>query len=104
MSYKPCYNPPRYSRPKRYRDYFQLRRIYDAQRGICAYCKRPMLDPRWHLQRTPIQDDWPTRDHFIPIADGGTDNDDNIVIACYQCNNAKGNTPAEEFILRFPPT
>ena len=33
-----------------------------------------------------------TLDHVIPRCHGGEDKDHNIVIACYRCNNLKGNT------------
>lgn len=34
-------------------------------------------------------------DHFIPIARGGTDEDNNLVPACSRCNGRKGDRDAE---------
>jgi len=48
----------------------------------CAYCGRSDL---------PL-----TIDHVIPRSKGGKDTWENLVAACYRCNNKKGNrTPAE---------
>ncbi len=36
-------------------------------------------------------------EHVIPKSRGGTDRIDNLVIACHECNQKKGNRTAEEF-------
>jgi len=36
-------------------------------------------------------------EHVIPKSRGGTDRIDNLVIACHECNQKKGNKTAEEF-------
>lgn len=38
-----------------------------------------------------------TRDHIIPMSRGGSDNWENVVTACYRCNNQKGNRTPEEW-------
>jgi 5-methylcytosine-specific restriction endonuclease McrA len=48
----------------------------------CAYCGIAARDtPEGYL----------TRDHIIPISEGGDDDIDNIVPACKQCNKTKGS-------------
>jgi 5-methylcytosine-specific restriction endonuclease McrA len=47
----------------------------------CAYCGI-------HKDDTP--EGYLTRDHIIPISEGGTDEIDNIAPACYSCNTTKG--------------
>lgn len=38
-----------------------------------------------------------TRDHIIPMSRGGADSWENVVTACYRCNNQKGNRTPEEW-------
>ncbi|NOZ54987.1 MAG: HNH endonuclease [Gammaproteobacteria bacterium] len=38
-----------------------------------------------------------TRDHIIPMSRGGTDNWENVVTACFRCNNQKGSKTPEEW-------
>jgi 5-methylcytosine-specific restriction endonuclease McrA len=38
-----------------------------------------------------------TRDHVVPIAEGGWNGLDNEVLSCKPCNGAKGSSSAEEF-------
>ena len=35
----------------------------------------------------------PTVDHKVPVVLGGTDDDDNLVTACWPCNQRKGDLP-----------
>ena len=45
-------------------------------RGCCGYCGVSEEDAGGEL----------TIDHFVPIADGGDDRDDNLVYCCFRCN------------------
>lgn len=56
----------------------------------CGYCGV-------HKDDTP--EGYLTRDHIIPISEGGDDNIENIVPACRQCNFAKGKELPEKFGL-----
>lgn len=40
-----------------------------------------------------------TRDHVIPISRGGADNWENVVTACFRCNNHKGSKTLAEWGL-----
>ena len=42
-----------------------------------------------------------TLDHVVPKSRGGSDDRENLVIACERCNSSKGNKPQEEFFLDF---
>lgn len=42
-----------------------------------------------------------TYDHVIPKSKGGSNRHQNIVIACYDCNQLKGNLSVEEFWEKF---
>lgn len=62
-----------------------------ANHGRCHYCNRSGYadlgpDERpWHI------------DHKKPLARGGSDTDDNLVLACKRCNLAKGVQPYDQF-------
>lgn len=45
------------------------------QPGLCSYCNQ------WSEKLT--------RDHIVPVSEGGTDDPDNIVPACQSCNSKK---------------
>lgn len=54
--------------------------------GRCVYCSK-VLNPG---RRQP-HPDAPSRDHFIPTSKGGSRGAKNTVLACYACNQAKGD-------------
>lgn len=54
---------------------------YSCQNGRCAWCKRPIS---LHSQYTHV-------DHINPLYKGGTNNADNLVLACSYCNKRKGD-------------
>jgi 5-methylcytosine-specific restriction endonuclease McrA len=61
-----------------------------AQHGSrCFYCGKP-------LGQGDV-----TRDHYIPLARGGSDSIENIVPACMSCNCRKRTKLPEEFQSRF---
>jgi 5-methylcytosine-specific restriction endonuclease McrA len=63
-------------------------------KGKCFYCKR-MVKVK-HVQRNdPLR---ATLDHVVPRSHGGKDSRKNLVLACFQCNQAKGRIGAEEFM------
>lgn len=73
----------------------QLKRAYEAQHGLCFYCKFAAILPDAKFrQAIPCSSDWPpnvaTREHLRRRRDGGTDADDNVVMACARCNWRRG--------------
>ena len=88
----------------------QLRAKHEAQHGLCFYREQPAWLPerRFGKDITPEGDPGEdhhmnrrrkktraTREHLIRKADGGTDADLNIVMACAGCNHEQGKTPVE---------
>ena len=54
----------------------------------CMYCDRQMGDVQL------------TIDHFVPLDQGGENNEHNYVSACRKCNLEKGNTSPREWCAR----
>lgn len=57
----------------------------------CAYCNKS-----YNKNRRP------SIDHIRPRVDGGTLNEDNIVLACTICNQRKNSLSIQEYILKYP--
>lgn len=66
------------------------------QNHRCCYCSNGMTYHNFNL-RGPIPRNAMTRDHVIPKSYGGTGYYQNIVIACRQCNEIRGNLHAHVF-------
>jgi 5-methylcytosine-specific restriction endonuclease McrA len=65
-------------------------RLSEAQNHRCCWCHKLMDD-------TGPRDDRPTFEHIIPLSRCGEDAPANLAIACYRCNQDRGNEP-------FPPS
>ncbi len=74
----------------------KLGRLYLRQDGRCCYCKKRMWLEDWKEG-----EDWlflATKEHVMPRALGGGNNNGNIWAACRQCNKDKSNmSPADWF-------
>lgn len=55
-------------------------RLIERDGLLCHWCREP-----FSFQH-PM-----TFEHLIPLANGGTNDDDNLVLACAPCNHARGN-------------
>lgn len=63
--------------------------LLDTQ-GRCRYCRKP-------LDKYTV-----TIDHFMPKSKGGTDDLGNLVAACDDCNNRKGDMLPKAFLALLP--
>lgn len=61
------------------------RALFRRDGHICLYCGQ-------HFQAASL-----TRDHVLPMSRGGRDSWENVVTACFRCNNLKGNKTPEEW-------
>jgi len=61
------------------------RALFRRDAHVCLYCGEQFSST--HL----------TRDHVIPLSRGGHDTWENVVTACFRCNNQKGNQTLEEW-------
>jgi hypothetical protein len=43
-----------------------------------------------------------TRDHLVPVADGGLTTQENIICACTSCNSSKGKDEWRDWFMRQP--
>lgn len=69
-------------------------RLAEAQNWRCCYCGEvcDSEEPDWKPA---------TFEHVVELSKGGADNWDNLVMACYDCNDERGNKmTAEEFYRR----
>jgi len=57
--------------------------IFKRDQFTCRYCGRRTPDVVLEI------------DHVVPVAEGGSDDPENLVTACYECNRGKGATPLE---------
>jgi 5-methylcytosine-specific restriction endonuclease McrA len=65
-----------------------VQRKYEAQQGRCWWCGKPVGE-KYHA------------DHLIPLAKGGSNGPENIVVACQPCNSRKHAKMPLEFIGRL---
>jgi 5-methylcytosine-specific restriction endonuclease McrA len=63
---------------------FSRENVYTRDKGQCQYCSKKLLR------------DEATYEHVVPRAQGGKTRWDNIVIACIDCNQKKGNRTPEQ--------
>lgn len=56
----------------------------------CHYCGCIVIE---RSQTEKLQQNTLTIDHKVPRSRGGTNHPDNLVVACFQCNHAKGDLP-----------
>ena len=68
---------------------------YQRQAGFCFYCGDKMIPHSKKVRRNPKA---ATAEHIIPRCDGGVKVWYNIVCACKECNEFKGNIDYEIFL------
>src|ERR1700679_723974 len=71
-------------RRKRIREY-----VINRDGSLCCYCDQVLTDQTLTLE------------HIVPDSKMGTFNSTNLTVACYQCNNRRGNKPFFDYIKQF---
>lgn len=82
----------RYGRADEHRECIPLDDVIERDNGICYLCgcKTDKADSWYDVNGYFVcGDTYPTRDHVIPIAKGGTHTWDNVRLACRKCNSIK---------------
>ena len=69
-----------------------LKKLYERDKGICYICgdKCDWEDKRIVKGTTIVGNTYPSIDHIIPLAKGGTDEWNNLGLAHMRCNTIKG--------------
>jgi len=57
----------------------QIKFLKKKQQNVCFYCKKLLKKDC-------------TKDHYIPLSNGGKNEIENIVLACQKCNCGKANS------------
>ena len=57
------------------------RHVHERANGLCEYCH---TIEKWQYVRFTI-------DHIVSLAQGGTDDIENLALACFHCNRRKSN-------------
>ncbi|MEM6793320.1 MAG: HNH endonuclease [Acidobacteriota bacterium] len=78
--------------PFRRKVVFSRRNVYLRDRGRCQYCGCGVSSNRLEFE------------HVVPKAQGGRTSWDNIVVACMECNQRKGNRTPEQAGMRLLST
>ena len=58
--------------------------LFARDQHLCLYCGR-----EYHRQQL-------TRDHVMPLSQGGRDHWENVVAACFHCNSRKGGRTPQQ--------
>lgn len=80
---------------------FSKKLIERDGKAVCHYCGAELMDPAmiteiYETMPPPLSQQaiggrqWGTVDHVVPRAKGGSDELDNLVLACHDCNCRKG--------------
>lgn len=71
--------------------------VWDKTDGRCWYCGQYLIVPIMVDNKAAEQYRWFVVDHVVSKRNGGTDDLDNLVPACWVCNCAKGGKNLEEY-------
>lgn len=71
--------------------------VRERANSLCEYCH---TDERWQLVQFTV-------DHIVPLADGGSDDLENLALACFHCNRRKSDKqtvddPNRRSMIRSP--
>ena len=73
-----------------------LEALFRAHNGRCFYCDRPTRLPQSGETASGALS--ATVDHIIPRCQGGRHDWNNLVLACFRCNNRRGSQSAEAWL------
>lgn len=74
-----------------------LDEAFAREGGRCFYCDRVCTSER--RAKPPYPRNMASRDHLVPQFYGGSDDIENVVMACIECNNARGLMFYVDFLI-----
>lgn len=82
-------------------EHIPLDRLYERDGGVCYLCDKlcDFGDSRWQNNVFIVGENYPSRDHVIPIAKGGTHTWDNVMLAHHRCNMLKSDNLTHEVVF-----
>lgn len=80
----------------------RLKRKFDQQNGLCFYCGRITQLAAEIKHGGRVSSIAATREHLVKRADGGKNDDANVVVACQGCNATRGDRTPEQ-MFSCPP-
>ena len=69
-----------------------LVKMFNEQGGVCPYCSEPMT-------LTKNFNNTATIEHIRPKSKGGSNDHENLMAACYSCNQDRGNQLLSIFLI-----
>lgn len=78
----------------------RLEAIFSKTDGDCTYCEKQLAWSNYGLPGN--RGAWQV-DHSLPVSRGGTAHLNNLVAACVDCNQTKGDMTASEFRAAITP-
>jgi HNH endonuclease len=73
-----------------------MQRLTESQNHLCCYCGHRMITGRFEQYVTQPRN-LLTKDHLEPRTYGGLTQYNNLIAACAQCNNLRGEMEAQAF-------
>jgi hypothetical protein len=100
---------PEQKRRLRFRARKRVAMLLEIQGGICYWCDQPIFEAAQYPLAAIENNAWlrlengsrlllATVDHIIPISAGGGNQADNLVAACYGCNQKRSKTKAARHV------
>lgn len=66
-------------------------RLAEAQNWKCCWCGRETTEVSGKKNSATLE-------HIVPRCQGGTDDPDNLAMACSRCNSKRKHTPVDKFL------
>ena len=83
------YQSPKKHCKRQQLSYVKRLRTFNKYHGCCHYCGKKLNVDNFHV------------DHMNPLSRGGTNDENNLALACPKCNESKGNLTEHEYLEKI---